>query len=106
NHWGNNVHITNNTNITRTNTAIGRGASAGSSHSNNVYAGRNGSAYRRTAEGNWQQHSASGGWEGAKGSTAEHEQAHQARQAGQERVNGFNRQSSAHAAARGFHGGG
>ena len=107
NHWGNNVNVTKNTNITKNTTNIGHVGSTTriSGGHGNVYAGHDGNAYRRDGNGNWQGHNASGGWDSAKGSTAEHEQAHQARQQGQQRVNGYNRQATAHGVSQSYHGG-
>ncbi|HKC10319.1 MAG TPA: hypothetical protein VKJ67_25825, partial [Methylomirabilota bacterium] len=67
-----------------------------------AYAGRDGHVYRREG-GQWLQHNRAGGWEGVRGPTAEHEQWHQARQLGEQRLGGAGRGS---AAGGGFHGGG
>jgi hypothetical protein len=63
-----------------------------------AYAGRDGHVYRRDG-GQWLQHNRAGGWEGVRGPTAEHEQWHQARQLGEQRL-------GRGAAGGGFHGGG
>ena len=71
-----------------------------------AYAGRDGHVYRREG-GQWQEHNRAGGWQGVRGPTAEHEQWHQSRQLGQQRVGGFNRgRGGGGVAGGGFHDGG
>jgi hypothetical protein len=55
-----------------------------------AYAGRDGHVYRREG-GQWLEHNRAGGWEGVRGSTTEHEQWHQSRQLGEQRLGTFNR---------------
>ena len=70
-----------------------------------AYAGRDGHVFRREG-GQWLEHNRAGGWEGVRGPTAEHEQWHQARQLGEQRLGGFNRgPSGGGVAGDGSHGG-
>jgi hypothetical protein len=71
-----------------------------------AFAGRDGHVFRRDG-GQWLQHNRAGGWEGVRGPTAEHEQSHQARQLGEQRLGTMNRGlGSGGTAGGGFHGGG
>ena len=70
-----------------------------------VYAGRDGHVYRRDGVGHWQEFNRDRGWASVRGPTTEHEQWHQARELGQQRLGDFNRGFEAHAPAGGFHGG-
>src|SRR6266849_5312152 len=69
-----------------------------------VYAGRDGHVYRRDGAGHWQEHTRGGNWAGLSGPATEHEQWHQARELGQQRLGNFTRGFAAHAPG-GFHGG-
>ncbi len=90
-HWGNHARFTGG--------PVGRHLATGRVGRSGVdaYAGRDGHVYRRDG-GQWLQHNHAGGWDGVRGSTAEHEQWHQARQLGEQRLGG--------GAGGRFHGGG
>jgi|HubBroStandDraft_6_1064221.scaffolds.fasta_scaffold63086_2 hypothetical protein len=77
-----------------------------------AYAGRDGHVFQREG-GQWLRHNRAGGWEGVRGSTAEHEQWHQARQLGAQRLAAPNRglgggrvTGGGFRGGGGFHGGG
>jgi hypothetical protein len=91
-HWGNHARFTGG--------HVGGGLATGRVGRSGIdaYAGRDGHVYRRDG-GQWLQHNRAGGWEGVRGPTAEHEQWHQARQLGEQRL-------GRGAAGGGFHGGG
>ncbi len=55
-----------------------------------AFAGRDGHVFRQEG-GQWLQHNRASGWEGVRGPTAEHEQSHQARQLGEQRLGSMNR---------------
>jgi len=99
-HWGDRVHLTRRPGFGHIGgPRIGRSGV-------DAYAGRDGHVYRREG-GQWQEHNRAGGWEHMSGSTAEHEQWHQARQLGEQRLGTFNRGPGGGASAGGgFHGGG
>jgi uncharacterized membrane protein YgcG len=101
NHWGDHVHITRN----HFSGYIGntRGGRFGRA---DVYAGRDGRVFRRDSAGHWQEHTRGGNWAGLRGPATEHEQWHQARELGQQRLGSFNRGAEAHGFRGGFHGGG
>jgi len=99
--WGDHVHITWNHFIGYIgNTRGGRFGRA------DVYAGRDGRVYRRDSAGHWQEHTRGGNWAGLRGPATEHEQWHQARELGQQRLGSFNRGAAAHGFRGGFPGGG
>jgi len=99
-HWGNHARFAARPGIGH----VGGGFASGRVGRSGIdaYAGRDGHVYRREG-GQWLQHNRAGGWEGVRGPTAEHEQWHQARQLGEQRLGGAGRGS---AAGGGFHGGG
>jgi DNA-binding SARP family transcriptional activator len=107
NHWGDHVHIF-------LHGPMGRRVT-GRRFGGDVYAGRDGHVYRRDGLGHWQEFNRGGGWAGLRGSAAEHERSYQAREIGQHRLNGLNREGPAHGFtgmrgrggfAGGVHGGG
>ncbi len=95
-HWGNHAHFAGRRGIGHAGGHFGSGRVGRSGI--DAYAGRDGHVYRREG-GQWLQHNRAGGWDGVRGPTAEHEQWHQARQLGQQRIGGG-------VAGGGFHGGG
>lgn len=98
NHWGDHVHLTRN--------QFGDHIRGGRFGRGDVYAGRDGHVYRRDGEGHWHEHTTGGSWAGLRGPSTEHEQSHQARELGRERLGSFNRGLAAHGFRGGFHGGG
>jgi hypothetical protein len=107
NYWGDHVHLFRHGPVGRLVTGRRFGV--------DVYAGRDGHVYRRDGRGHWQEFNRGGGWDGLRGPAAEHERSHQAREIGQHRLNGLNREGPAHGFtgmpgrggfAGGVHGGG
>jgi hypothetical protein len=99
-HWSDHAYLSRNTYVGR----IGN-ARTGRAGGIDAYAGRDGRVYRQEG-GQWQEHNRAGDWEGVRGSTAEHEQSHQAREFGEQRLGSFNRGLATHGFGGGFHGGG
>ena len=99
NRWGDHVHLTRHPAMEHLGDIRGRRFGGA-----DVYAGRDGHVYRRDGAGHWQEHTRGGNWAGLRGPAAEHEQWHQARELGQQRLGNFSRGFAAHAPG-GFHGG-
>ena len=85
-HWGDRARFTGRPGQVGGHVGSGRVGRSGI----DAYAGRDGHVYRREG-GQWLQHNRAGGWEGVRGPTAEHEQWHQGRQLGEQRLGGSNR---------------
>jgi len=99
NRWGDHVHLTRHPAMEHLGDIRGRHFGGA-----DVYAGRDGHVYRRDGAGHWQEHTRGGNWAGLRGPATEHEQWHQARELGQQRLGNFTRGFAAHAPG-GFHGG-
>ena len=100
NRWGDHVHLTRHPAMEHLGDIRGRRVGGA-----DVYAGRDGHVYRRDGAGHWQEHTGGGNWAGLRGPATEHEQWHQARELGQQRLGNFTRGFAAHAPGGGFHGG-
>src|SRR5229473_4136903 len=100
NRWGDHVHLTRHPAMEHLGDIRGRRFGGA-----DVYAGRDGHVYRRDGAGHWQEHTGGGNWAGLRGPATEHEQWHQARELGQQRLGNFTRGFAAHAPGGGFHGG-
>lgn len=99
NRWGDHEHLTRHPAMEHLGNIRGRRFGGA-----DVYAGRDGGVYRRDGAGHWQEHTKGGNWAGLRGSAAEHNQWHQARELGQQRLGNFTRGFEAHAPS-GFRGG-
>jgi hypothetical protein len=110
NHWGDHVYLSRHLAMDHLRDIRGRRFGGA-----DVYAGGDDHVYRRDGAGHWQELNRGRSWAGVRGPTTEHEQWHQARELGQQRLGNFNRGFAAHApggfrggafAGGGFHGGG